>query len=214
MKLNLPNKLTLTRMLMVPVFIIVMVIPDLVAKLTGENNQTLEIIMSALSAALFIGAAVTDALDGKIARRQHLITDFGKFLDPLADKFMVIGAMLMILFCGRYAGIRPVFFWAVLIVIFREFAVTAIRLVAVSSGGVVIAANILGKIKTVTQIVCVSSVIIEPLLSSIPFVKELIPFWNQYLPITYLSTLVMTVFTVWSGINYIAGAWNIINPNK
>lgn len=213
MKLNLPNKLTLIRLAAVPVFMLVMALPDIVG---SDNGSVFTLIMAALSAALFIGASVTDMLDGKIARRQNLITDFGKFLDPLADKFMVIGAMLMIIWCGRYANVRPVFFWAVVIVIFREFAVTAIRLVAMSSGGKVIAANILGKIKTVTQIVCVCSVIIEPILAGFSFWQKVpvMKYWITYLPISYASIVVMTVFTVWSGINYIRGAWSIINPNK
>ena len=136
-------------MIMVPIFVVVMmVVPYPFGDIIGV--------------ALFIIASVTDMLDGKIARKHNLITDFGKFIDPLADKFMVIGALLVILY--KYEQIRPLFIWAVIIVVFRELAVTSIRLVASSSSGIVIAANWLGKIKTVTQIVCVCCVIIEPML--------------------------------------------------
>lgn len=207
--LNLPNKLSLLRLCLVPVFMALIGIPELI-----DNDPFLEILFSALAATVFILCAITDLIDGKIARKYHLITDFGKFIDPVADKFMVIGAMLMLLFCDRYAAIRPVLFWGVVIVVFRELAVTAVRMVVVSSGGGVIAANMLGKIKTVTQIVCVSAAIIEPLLYRIPIIAKYLPALATYLPITYLSIATMTVFTLWSGIRYIADAWKYINPNK
>ena len=195
MKMNLPNKLSVVRLCMVPVFVIVMMISDaLWANLVG--------------CALFGLAAFTDMLDGKIARKYNLITDFGKFLDPLADKFMVIGALLVIVY--RYANIRPVFIWATIIVIFRELAVTSIRLVASSSSGIVIAAKYIGKIKTVTQIVCISTVIIEPLLYRIAPLS----FLSAYMPLTYLTTATMTVFTIWSGIDYLASYWKYLDPQK
>lgn len=182
-------------MIMVPIFVVVMMLP-------------FEPWSSIIGVALFIIASITDMLDGKIARKYNLITDFGKFIDPLADKFMVIGALLVILY--KYAAIRPVFIWAVIIVIFRELAVTSIRLVASSSSGVVIAANWLGKIKTVTQIVCICAVIIEPILYTIPFLVPL----AKYLPITYASTALMVIFTIWSGMNYILTYWKFLDPQK
>ena len=193
--MNLPNKLSVLRMIMVPIFVVVMMLP-------------FEPWSSIIGVALFIIASITDMLDGKIARKHNLITDFGKFIDPLADKFMVIGALLVILY--KYAAIRPVFIWAVIIVIFRELAVTSIRLVASSSSGVVIAANWLGKIKTVTQIVCICAVIIEPILYSIPVLN----FMAKYLPITYASTALMVIFTIWSGMNYILSYWKFLDPQK
>lgn len=208
-QLNIPNRLSLLRLCLVPVFMALMGIPELLPGQTG-----MEILFSALAAFVFILCAVTDMIDGKIARKYIMITDFGKFIDPVADKFMVIGAMMMLVFCDRYAAIRPVLFWGVVIVVFRELAVTAVRLVALSAGGQVIAANMLGKIKTVTQIVCVCAAIIEPLLCKIPLVDKYLSFWGRYLPITYTSIAVMTIFTLWSGINYIVCAWKYINPNK
>lgn len=193
--MNLPNKLSVLRMILVPVFVIVMMLP-------------FEPWSSIVGVAIFIIASLTDMLDGKIARKHNLITDFGKFIDPLADKFMVIGALLVILY--KYDNIRPVFIWAVIIVIFRELAVTSIRLVASSSSGVVIAANWLGKIKTVTQIVCICAVIIEPILYTIPFLVPL----AKYLPITYASTALMVIFTIWSGMNYILTYWKFLDPQK
>ena len=193
--MNLPNKLSIIRMIMVPIFVVVMMLPY-------------EPWSSIIGVALFIIASLTDMLDGKIARKYNLITDFGKFIDPLADKFMVIGALLVILY--KYDSIRPLFIWAVIIVIFRELAVTSIRLVASSSSGVVIAANWLGKIKTCTQIACVCSTIIEPLLYQALGLESLL----VYLPFTYLTTALMIFFTLWSGINYIVSYWKYLDPQK
>lgn len=199
--MNLPNKLSVIRMILVPIFVIIMmVVPYPYGEIIGV--------------ALFIVAALTDMFDGKIARKYNLITDFGKFIDPLADKFMVIGALLVILY--KYASIRPIFIWAVIIVIFRELAVTSIRLVASSSSGVVIAANWLGKIKTVTQIICVCCVIIEPMLYDLGMrLFHINLSWLvAYPPLTYISTATMIVFTLWSGINYIVSYWKYLDPQK
>lgn len=201
--MNLPNKLTVLRILMVPLFMAVMILPE--AWVPAALSQLLGVF-------LFIAASLTDMLDGKIARKYNLVTDFGKFMDPLADKFMVIGAMMILLY--RYESIRPVFIWAAILVIFRELAVTSMRLVVSGSSGIVVAANMLGKIKTVTQIVCVCTVILEPLIYTLPFMGFL-PVWVvEALPLTYLSIVVMAVFTAWSGINYIAAYWKYLDPQK
>lgn len=200
-KLNLPNKLTVARFLLVPVFMVVLMLPI---------NDTVSRI---ISAALFIGIALTDMLDGKIARSRGLITDFGKFLDPLADKFMVFGAMLAIL--AKYHEndlFRITFMAASAIVILRELAVTSIRLVANSASGVVIAASMLGKIKTVTQIVCVSTVLLEPVV--IGGVFSLFGAEYPFPVLTYLTMAVMVVMTVWSGADYIKSYWKYLDPNK
>ena len=182
-------------MIMVPIFVIVMmVVPYPFGEIIGV--------------VLFIIASLTDMLDGKIARKYNLITDFGKFIDPLADKFMVIGALLVILY--KYEAIRSLFIWAVIIVIFRELAVTSIRLVASSSSGVVIAANRLGKVKTCTQIACVCATIIEPLIYDAFGLDKML----AYLPLTYLTTALMIFFTLWSGINYIVSYWKYLDPQK
>ena len=203
MKMNLPNKLSVMRLCMVPVFVVVMMASDaLWANLVG--------------CALFGAAAFTDMLDGKIARKYNLVTDFGKFLDPLADKFMVIGALLVILYKvmgdGSVNGIfTTVFFWTVMIVIFRELAVTSIRLVVSGSSGIVVAANMLGKIKTCVQIACVVICILE---RAIYAALANPPAFATYLPASLFLSVLMLVFTLWSGINYIASYWKYMDPQK
>ena len=203
-KLNLPNTLSLIRVLLVPLFMVAVIF----VKIPEDAGFWETLGLAAIPTAIFGLTAYTDHLDGKIARKYNLITDFGKFIDPLADKFMVIGALLVIVY--RYANIRPIFIWATIIVIFRELAVTSIRLVASSSSGVVIAAKYIGKVKTVSQILCVCAVIIEPLIYKIPTLDFMIP----YMPLTYLTTAVMTVFTLWSGIDYLVSYWKYLDPQK
>lgn len=196
--MNLPNKLSILRMCLVPVFVVIMVLTVLF--------PSFDVVGSIIGVTVFLAASFTDMLDGKIARKYGLITDFGKFIDPLADKLMVIGALVVILY--KYEAIRHLFVWAVLVVIFRELAITGVRALA-ANANVVIAAKYIGKIKTVSQMVCVSTVIIEPLLARI----EVLSFLG-YLPLTYLSTVVMLVFTLWSGIDYLMCYREFLDPNK
>ncbi len=209
MKMNLPNKLTVLRLIMVPIFMVVMLIPSFV-----DLSESADIIMSIIGVLLFVLASFTDMLDGKIARKNNLVTDFGKFLDPLADKFMVIGAMICIFYNSSVNGehnIAVLYLVSLIVVIFRELAVTSIRLVASSSGGVVIAANKLGKIKTVTQIVAVCAAIIEPLVYR---TADVTGFVRDFPPFTFVVTILMIIFTIVSGINYIVGAWKYLDPQK
>ena len=215
MKMNLPNKLSVLRLIMVPIFMVVMLLP------TFTNfNPFVDLILTIAGAVLFIAASITDMLDGKIARKYNLVTDFGKFLDPLADKFMVIGAMLCILFTSKdNLAMFTVFFFALLIVIFRELAVTSIRLVAASGKQkVVIAANMLGKMKTVSQIIAICAAILEPIIIKIIgiFLGEgSIPQWLlTYPPLTIATMALMTYLTIHSGINYLVGAWKYLDPEK
>ncbi|MBE6662764.1 MAG: CDP-diacylglycerol--glycerol-3-phosphate 3-phosphatidyltransferase [Ruminococcaceae bacterium] len=196
--MNLPNKLSVLRMCLVPVFVVIMVLTVLI--------PSFDVAGSILGVVVFLIASFTDMLDGKIARKQGLITDFGKFIDPLADKLMVIGALVVILY--KYTAIRHLFVWAVLVVVFRELAITGVRLLA-AGANVVIAAKYIGKIKTVSQMVCVSTVILEPLLARIPVLSFL-----GYLPLTYLSTAVMLIFTLWSGIDYMICYREFLDPTK
>lgn len=201
-QMNLPNKLTVLRMIMVPIFVVVLMVSDaLWAGIVGV--------------VLFIGASLTDMLDGKIARKHNLVTDFGKFLDPLADKFMVIAALLVILYKTMRTSpdsiFSTVFFWAVMIVIFRELAVTSIRLVVSGSSGIVIAANMLGKIKTCTQIACVVCCLVEPLVyANVPALADV----AKIMPVSLATSALMLFFTLWSGINYIASYWKYLDPEK
>ena len=208
--MNLPNKLTVLRLIMVPIFMVVMLLPVFI----DFHNDTVDTVLNIVGVLLFIAASYTDMLDGKIARRDNLVTDFGKFMDPLADKFMVIGAMLCIFYSNSVAehkAVATLYFITLIVVIFRELAVTSIRLVASSSSGVVIAANWMGKVKTVTQIVAVCSAIIEPMLWDLLGVGG---FVETFPPITFLTTAVTIYLTIHSGINYIVGAWKYLDPEK
>ena len=200
-KMNLPNKLTVLRLILVPVIMVVMLLP------------LKTIPYGVISALIFGAASYTDMLDGKIARRDNLITDFGKFLDPLADKFMVIGAMMMLIF--RYDGALQICLTiAATVVVFRELAVTSIRLVA-SGSGVVVAANMLGKIKTVSQIIFILCALLEPVIfegAAIASGMDLVKY--DYHVLTYLSMAISTFFAVLSGVNYLKSYWKFLDPEK
>ena len=128
--MNLPNRITVLRIFLIPVVIVLMMIRSPGAQVAA--------------AVVFIVAALTDLIDGKIARSRNLVTDFGKFLDPIADKLLVLGAMTMLVEQGKLAG------WIVIVFLAREFVISAFRMIAASSG-TVIAAGQLGKIKTLLQ---------------------------------------------------------------
>ena len=193
--MNLPNKLTVFRLCMVPVFLICLCVPLPI----GDTALRL------ITAAIFAVVSLTDMIDGKIARKYNLITDFGKFMDPLADKFLVISAMLGIL--AKYDYLRSVFIWAAAVVIFRELAVTSIRLVAAQKSGMVVAASWLGKVKTVTQMTCILAILLEPVILPIPL-------FTEYHLLSYVTMASMTVMTLWSGIDYLKTYWKFLDPQK
>ncbi len=184
--MNVPNALSLLRMILVPFFVLSVLWMDMD---TWEGRM--------IPAIIFAVTAFTDCLDGQIARRCNLITNFGKLLDPLADKFMVFAALLVMVF--RYTYLHEVFVWMTVIIMFRELAVTSIRLVAAGSSGVVIAASWFGKLKTVSQILGILVIILEPL------------FWGVYgapiSPASYVMMALMTISTVASGIDYLRAYW-------
>ncbi len=208
--MNLPNKLTCARMVMIPLFLFFMIFP-------GICGFTASRIIAAV---LFALTAFTDMLDGKIARKYNLVTDFGKFMDPLADKLMVFGAMIGTLvltyenahayaetligdistYNENYAIFGKVFAWVAFIIIFRELAVTSIRMVASSSEGVVIAANIFGKLKTVSQIVGIIVITIEPL------------FWDGFVA-SYIFCGIMLATTIYSGYTYFKAYLPLVTKN-
>ena len=204
MKMNLPNKLTVLRLLLVPVILVVMLLPY-------------SIVNNLIALVVFAGASITDYFDGKIARRDNLITDFGKFLDPLADKFMVIAAVFGLV-CRAFVEADEWMFWIfmvmLIVTIFRELAVASIRLIASTKANVVVAANMLGKVKTVSQIVCIILALIEPVAHTV--IGRFAPdfFFGDFYVLTYATTLVAIVFTVWSGINYITQCWKYLDPEK
>ena len=193
-------------MVMIPFFLFFMVVPEVL----GVSASRI------VCAVLFLLTALTDMLDGKIARKYNLITDFGKFMDPLADKLMVFGAMFGILvltsadsgldrelFSGVTASslFMRVFAFCAFVIVFRVLAVTSMRMVVSNADGIVIAANIFGKIKTVSQIIGITVMIIEPLFSDL-------------LIASYVFLAVMVVTTLFSGFSYFKAYWPHINSNK
>lgn len=138
--MNLPNKLTLFRIILIPFFVATMLIPFGGVACSGVYKW--------VSLAIFCIASITDLLDGKIARKYNLVTNFGKFADPLADKLLVCAAMICLIELGRIPS------WVVIIIVSREFIISGFRLVA-SDAGVVIAASYWGKVKTVFQMIMV-----------------------------------------------------------
>lgn len=144
--MNLPNKLTIIRVILVPVFVILMLVPFGEAPCEG--------IYKWIALAVFVIASLTDMMDGKIARKYKIVTNFGKFMDPIADKLLVCSAMICLVELGRIPA------WAVIIIIGRELIIDGFRLVA-SDSGVVIAASYWGKSKTVFQMIMVIMMIVE-----------------------------------------------------
>lgn len=192
--MNLPNKLTVMRICLVLPLVVVLLLP-------------VNMVTTILGAFIFLVTAITDLLDGKIARKYGLVTDFGKFLDPLADKFMAISAMMCIMYRSHSnALIFNIFTILVMVTVFRELAVASIRLVAVRNANIVVAANILGKVKTVSQIVCIMAALLEPIIAKINFF-----FFLSYYPITIAASIVTLVMTIWSGVVYLKTYWKYLD---
>ncbi len=194
--LNIPNTLSFIRVLLVPAFVATLLFMDF----TSPWAYIVPTI-------LYILTGLTDMLDGQIARRCNLVTDFGKFIDPLADKFMVIGSQIAMLVWMVLRGQRLqalIFVWVVLVILLRELGVTSLRLVVAGNSGIVVAASIWGKLKTVSQMVGTVLILVEPL---IPVVSE-----NHIL--SYVCMGVMVFTTLFSGIDYLRAYLPHINTNK
>ena len=194
--LNLPNTLSFIRVLLVPVFV--------AALLFMRDIPLWGMIVPAI---IYVITGLTDMLDGKIARKYNLITDFGKFIDPLADKFMVLSSMIAILVWMILRGevtLALVFVWVVLIILLRELGVTSLRLVVAGNSGIVVAASLLGKIKTVSQMVGTVVLIIEPI----------IPFFCDNHILSYAFMAVMAFTTLFSGLDYLKAYLPYIDTNK
>ncbi len=140
--MNLPNKLTLLRVILVPFFVVV-----LLTQCVGENSKYVAL-------GIFVIASITDFFDGRIARSRNLVTNFGKFMDPLADKLLVCSAMICLISSGKLED------WIVIVIISREFIISGFRLIA-SDNGVVIAASYWGKFKTVSQMAMIIVLILD-----------------------------------------------------
>ena len=181
--MNTANKITILRILMIPIFMIVLMMDfkynDLVAAL------------------IFVAAAATDGVDGYVARKYNQITDFGKFIDPLADKLLVATALICLVEMGTIAAYMAV------IIIAREFIVTSLRIVAISKG-VVIAAEMTGKIKTVIQIIAT--------VIALVFGGE--KFIIGGFSAGYIAMLIATLFTIYSGYVYLKNNWSLVADNK
>lgn len=184
--MNLPNKLTVGRIILVPFFV-----AALLANFPLNN---------AVALIIFIAVSLTDMFDGKIARKNGLVTDFGKFADPLADKILVLAALL----CFVQLGICDCV--AVIIVLFREFSVTSIRLIAASKGKVV-AANMWGKAKTVSQMIAIIAVIAMQIVLELPEVGlnfiNAATFEPIFFVVGEILIWISVVFTIISGVVYI-----------
>lgn len=182
--MNLPNQLTVLRILMIPIFMIVALVPlnwgslDMI----GVNLEVTQLV----AAIIFAVASITDWLDGKIARKHNLVTNFGKFADPLADKMLVMTAFIVLVEQGKAAA------WIVAIIVCRELAVTGLRLLLVEDGEVMAAAWP-GKIKTATQMVA----IILLLINNVPFAA-------MNFPLDQIMLYTCLIFTIYSGVDYFA----------
>ena len=194
--LNVPNTLSMIRVILVPVFVATLLF-----------MRDIPILGIVVPTVVYILTGLTDMLDGKIARKYNLITDFGKFIDPLADKFMVLSSMISILVWLMLIGkttLALVFVWVVLIILLRELGVTSLRLVVAGKSGIVVAASMLGKIKTVSQMAGTVIILLEPI----------IPYFQDNHILSYVSMGVMAFTTLFSGLDYLKAYMPHIDSNK
>lgn len=195
--MNLPNKLTIFRIILVPIMVI---IPFL-----GLDARFLGIPISWLIIdAIFIIASLTDKLDGYLARKNNQVTTFGKFLDPLADKILVLSAMVMLVEMQKLPA------WIPIIVLSREFVVSGYRLIAIEKGGQVIAASKWGKLKTVTQMIAIILAIVDLHSFGECFSGNL---KGGDMILNFIVTIMMiiqTIATIFSGVDYLKGSKKLI----
>ncbi len=199
MKLNLPNKITILRIILIPFF---------VGLLLAENVTTrLDVVFFAriLAFLFFVVAALTDMIDGYLARRYHLVTNFGKLMDPLADKLLTMSAFVAFVELDLSEK-RPIFpAWAIIVILAREFLVTGLRALALERGRI-IQADYLGKHKTISQLVGIGIVLAGLCLRDYLRWKhaEMLPLAERFLSITFLLILfVIVALTIASGIQYL-----------
>ncbi|NJD02728.1 MAG: CDP-diacylglycerol--glycerol-3-phosphate 3-phosphatidyltransferase [Ruminiclostridium sp.] len=195
--MNLPNKITLSRIFIVPVFLLFVIpLPEWILEssflgfiqpqLVSINNFIMN-YGNYIAAGIFILAGITDRVDGYIARKHKLITTFGKFLDPIADKLLIAAALIALVQRNDITS------WTAILIISREFIVTGLRLVAVGEG-IIISASKIGKLKTVTQIVAIAAILLKDfplsLISTFPFGKY--------------AMLIAVIITLYSLFDYLA----------
>lgn len=182
-KMNLPNKLTLLRVIMIPFF---------VAAMLTEHKW--------IALVLFVVASLTDLADGKIARRYNLVTDFGKFMDPLADKMLVISALICLV------GMDRIWTWIVILIVAREFIISGFRLVAAEKGKV-IAASMWGKFKTTFQMIMVIMMIIDVDYAW----SDIANFGLVYSVLTWIITVIAVALTIISLADYLIKNWSVMD---
>lgn len=187
--MNLPNKITIFRIFLVPVLMVLLLVPMITYRFF-------------FALFVFVIAAWTDHLDGRLARKLDLVTDFGKFLDPLADKMLVMSAFIC------FVDLKLVSAVPVIIILLREFLVTSLRLVAMNSGQV-IAANIFGKAKTVSQIIAITVILVSQCAEQVGFTL-IYSGCNLFTIINVFFVWVAVGFTVLSGYIYIKENFNVI----
>jgi CDP-diacylglycerol--glycerol-3-phosphate 3-phosphatidyltransferase len=190
--MNLPNKLTILRTIMIPFFLVALLCDETYGGFIPYGNW--------IALVIFALASLTDMLDGKIARKYNLITDFGKFMDPLADKLLVASAMIAFVELGRIPC------WVVIIIIAREFIISGFRLVA-ADNGIVIAAGIWGKVKTAEQMVMLC-ILIADLGSVFPAISDGIYILEQIL------IYVALILTIVSLVDYLVHNKNVLAQNN
>lgn len=179
--MNLANKITLFRVFMIPIYVIIMVLTQI------PNNYI-------IAGIIFIIASISDFVDGQIARRCNMVTDFGKFVDPLADKLLVMSAMIC------FVEINFIPSWVVIVILAREFIVTGLRVLA-ASAGIVIAADKIGKLKTTTQMI---ALVLMHFCALTPMI------YNISLVLMYIAL----VLTIVSGANYLILNKNLFNVKE
>ena len=201
--MNLANKLTIFRMVLVPIFVIIGYI-GIPGEIIGISNTIwcMNII--------FIIASITDKLDGYIARSRNQVTTFGKFLDPLADKILVLSALVILVEFGKIPA------WIPIIVLAREFLVSGYRLIAVQKGGKVIAASIWGKLKTVTQMLAIILIFIDKYNFG-DFIKSNLNSMSGgdiiFNAVTTILMFISVIATIFSGYNYLKDGKELFKDN-
>jgi len=192
--MNIPNKITLSRICLIPIFIIILSIPMHWGE--WEIGTTTLPVTHFVAGVIFLIASLTDWLDGYYARKYNLITNMGKFLDPLADKLLVSAAFILLVELDLAAA------WIVILIISREFAVTGLRLVAAGEG-VVLAASNMGKLKTVSQITAIAFLLLHNF-----------PFSYLGIPMDTIVLYIALILTTWSGIEYFVKNWHVMRDSK
>src|SRR5690625_1886133 len=192
--MNIPNKITLSRICLIPIFILILSIPFNWGEWVIGTSELP--IVHFIATIIFLIASLTDWLDGYYARKYNLVTNMGKFLDPLADKLLVSAAFILLVELDLAAA------WIIIFIISREFAVTGFRLVAAGEG-VVLAASSMGKLKTVFQIVSIAFLLLHNF-----------PFSYLGIPIDIITIYIALILTVWSGVDYFIKNWHVLRDSK